>query len=241
MNEEFLNRLLRPVHPSWRNLLCEQLQNLDEAFAEELEADPHWFPGADRCLAAFSVSRFDVRVVWLGESPYPRQESATGLSFQDGAVDEMFRSDGRLAVRINRATSLRNVLKACFVATDRLAVGQTSSDHVRLMDHNGLVTRLGEIFDRGQQSGWLWLNAGLSLRPELPRTAQIRNWEPLVNAVLQDVSARGARVALMGKFAERFEPVCHNPLVSVHPRREEFMVNQDVTGLLRHWRNLIED
>lgn len=240
MSEEFLNHLLKPVHPSWKDFLREQLQNLDEAFAEGLEANPAWLPGVDRCLAAFSVPRSDVSVVWFGESPYPRQESATGLSFQDGAVEEIFRADGRLAVRINRATSLRNVLKAWFVATDRLAVGQTSSDHVRRMNHDGLVVRLDEIFDRGQQGGWLWLNAGLSLRPAQGRAAQIRPWEPLVNAVLRDVSDRGARVVLMGRFAERFEPVCHDPLVSVHPRREDFMANQDVTSLLRVWRSLIE-
>ena len=240
LSEEFLNRLLQPVHPSWRNLLGEQLQNLNGAFAEELEADPAWLPGADRCLAAFSIPRCEVRVVWLGESPYPRQESATGLSFQDGAVHEIFRGDGRFVLRINQATSLRNVLKAWFVATDRLAVGQTSSDHVRRMERHGLVAGLAEVFDRGRQSGWLWLNAGLSLRPARPKAAQIRMWEPLVNAVLRDVSARGARVALMGKFAERFECACRHPLGSVHPRRECFMANQDVTGLLRCWRHLIE-
>ena len=240
MNEEFLNRLLQPVHVSWRNFLREQLQNLDEAFVEELEADPAWFPGADRCLAAFSVPRCDVCVVWLGESPFPRRESATGLSFQDGAVNELFREDGRLSVQINRATSLRNMLKAWFVATDRLAVGRTSSDHVKCMDRRRLVASLDEVFYRGQQSGWLWLNAGLSLRPVRPKRAQIQMWEQLVRAVLSDVSARGARVVLMGRYAERFAAVSGDPLVSVHPCREAFIANQDVTGLLRHWRNLIE-
>ena len=240
MTDEFLNRLLQPVHASWIDLLREQLQCLDHAFADELEADPAWLPGADRCLAAFAVPRGDVRVVWLGESPYPRTDSATGLSFQDGAVGEIFRDDGRLAVGINRATSLRNVLKAWFVATNRLDVGATSSRHVKNMDRDGIVARLDEVFDRGRQCGWLWLNAGLSFRPARPKAAQIRAWEPLVNFVLRDVSARSARVALMGRFAERFEPASAEPLLSVHPRREEFIENPDVRELLRRWRNLIE-
>ena len=240
LNEEFLNRLLRPVDPSWRDFLSERLQDLDEAFAEELEASPGWLPGADRCLAAFSVPRCDVRVVWLGESPYPRQHSATGLSFQDAAVGEMFREDGRLAVGINRATSLRNVLKAWFVATDRLAIGQTSSNDVRRMDRRGLVGQLDEVFQRGRQNGWLWLNAGLSLRPARAKAGQIRKWEGLVNAVLADVSGRGACVALMGRFAERFEPACNHPLVSDHPCREGFIADPHVRALLRRWRNLIE-
>lgn len=240
MSEEFLNRLLQAAHPSWRTLLREQLQNLDEASLAELEEDPAWLPGVDRCFAAFSIPRCDVRVVWLGESPYPRKESATGLSFQDGSVCEIFRCDGRLAVRINKATSLRNVLKAWFVATDRLDVGRTSFAHVKRMDRNGLVACLADIFDRGRQNGWLWLNAGLSLRPSRAKAAQIRMWEPLVSAVLRDVSCRRARVALMGRFAERFEAACCDPICSVHPRCEDFMANEDVTGLLRDWRNLIE-
>ena len=240
LNEEFLNRLLCPVHHSWRDFISEQLQDLDEAFAEELEANPAWLPGADRCLAAFSVPRCEVSVVWQGETPYPRPDSATGLSFQDGEVGEMFREDGRLAVGINRATSLRNVLKAWFVATDRLALGHTSSDDVRRMDRSGLVAQLDDIFQRGRQNGWLWLNAGLSFRPAQARAGQIRKWEGLVNAVLEDVSGRGARVALMGRFAEKFEAACDHPLVSVHPRREEFIADPHVSALLRRWRNLIE-
>ena len=46
LNEEFLNRLPQPVQLSWGNFLREQLQSLDKAFAEGLEAGPAWFPGA---------------------------------------------------------------------------------------------------------------------------------------------------------------------------------------------------
>lgn len=241
--QEFKNRLLHNVHCSWMELLSDALENLDPDFLDRLESSPDdWLPGADRCFDAFSVPRCNVSVVWLGESPYPREESAIGLSFYDGQVQNLFRENGELN---SMGTSIRNILKAWFVATRRLAIANTNQRAIRCMNRDNLIVEMSELFRRRQTRGWLWLNAALSFWPG-PNAAQpslslqICKWLPLVEIVLRDVSTQGARVVLLGKSAEDFAYMAENPLIAPHPRTMGFISNPDIQRFLREWRCLIE-
>ena len=242
--QEFKDRLLRSAHCSWVELLFDALENLDTDFLDRLESNTDWLPGPDRCFAAFSVPRCAVTVVWLGESPYPRAESATGLSFYDGQVQNLFRRNGELS---SMGTSIRNILKAWFVATRRLTNNNTNQAAIRRMRKNNLIVEMSELFNRGQDHGWLWLNATLSFWPE-PNEAQpglslqVCKWLPLVETVLRDASRRRARVVLLGKFAEEFAYMVNNPLIAPHPakRNQDFVRNREIQSFLGEWRCLIE-
>ncbi len=236
----FRERLLSVVHQSWRCFLQRSLNEMDGDFLRHLEAAPNWIPGVDKCLAAFSVPRSRVRVVWLGESPYPRKESACGLSFYDAKVGKLFRDSGELGTEVNKATSLRNWLKAWFAAIGRLDEHATGRDAIRRMDKSGLIEDLSELFFRGQERGWLWLNAGLSLHTGQGKRRQINQWLPLIEAVLRDASKQGATVVLLGKFAQRLAECVGDPVVAEHPYNESFIRNGDMRKFLREWRSLVE-
>ena len=243
--QEFKHRLLRNVHCSWIELLSNALESVDSDFLDSLESSPNWLPGIDKCFAAFSVPRCDVKVVWLGESPYPRAESANGLSFCDDRIQNLFQNGRGLSSQMG--TSLRNILKAWFVATERLTIDNTNQRDICHMCRSGLIVEMSELFNRGQTHGWLWLNATLSFWPE-PSEAQpslglqICKWLPLVETVLRDVSRRGARVVLLGKFAEEFAYMVNNPLIAPHPaiRNRSFVRNAGMRSFLHEWRCLIE-
>ena len=235
--------LLLPAHESWHSLLLDALGNMDGDFLHRLNTNRNWLPGVEKCFAAFAVPRNRVRVVWLGESPYPRQESAAGISFYDAAIGPVFRPDGKLTTQINKTTSLRNILKAWFIAIDRLQIDRTKSCHIGCMNKEGLITNLRELFCRGERAGWLWLNAGLSLRTDgtASKRAQIEAWRPLIRCVLQDVSRRGATTVLLGKFSERFQCLVNDPQIAPHPCMEPFVRCENMHAFLRNWRYLIED
>ena len=78
----------------------------DPAYLSAL-AEDHFLPTQGRLFAAFSQPLEEVRYVLVGEGPYPREESATGVCFMDGAVRELWSTQG-LSKPVNRATSLRN-------------------------------------------------------------------------------------------------------------------------------------
>ena len=245
--QEFKDRLLRDVHCSWRELLSDALDRLDTAFLDSLESDAHiWLPGPDNCFAAFSVPRCEVNVVWLGESPYPRENSANGLSFYDGEVTDLFRNGRGLHPM---GTSLRNILKAWFVAIGCLEEDETNQGDIDRMCKERLISNLSDLFNRGKTNGWLWLNTALSLWPD-PNEArpslrlQICKWLPLIETVLRDVSERRpeSRVVLLGEFAREFAYIVDTPLIAPHParRNKDFIKCGEVRSFLREWRCLIE-
>ena len=82
-----------------------------------------FLPTQGRLFAAFSLPVGQVRFVLMGEGPYPREASASGYCFMDGAVQELWSADG-LSKPVNRAVSLRNFIKMLLV--DRLLLGNTA-------------------------------------------------------------------------------------------------------------------
>ena len=245
MEAQFKNQLLEPVHETWQETLEQGLDGVDEEYADVLRCAPdYWLPGPQACLRAFSVPRAEVSVVWMGESPYPRRRSATGLAFEDGRANRMFSNDGYFSNGID--SSLRAILKAWFVATDRLVLGQTNKDQVIEMGKEGLVANPAEIFARGVRRGWLWLNAApgfffTGYHPD--RERQVQYWNPVVAAALGALEG-DVEVVLLGELAQRYEQAAPAAITGVHPSNrgggQRFIRNAAIRTLLREWRCLIE-
>ena len=102
------------VHDDWRPLLIDALDTLEPDYLQSLIDDHSWLPGIDQLLAAFRRDRGGVRYLLIGESPYPRRESANGIAFYDAAVGSLWSEQG-LSKAVNRATSLRNIVKAALL------------------------------------------------------------------------------------------------------------------------------
>lgn len=237
--KDLKTKLLKPVNECWRDDVAGWLDALDERFLEALECSD-WSPGVDSCLRAFKGS-VRPQVVWLGQTPYEGEGRATGLSFLDGTVGPLF-SDGVLDASISQATSLRNFLKAWFRADGRLKEGCTSKEHVRTMCKDGLVQELNEVFERGIKSGWLWLNAGLSIGGHLDKSAHVCGWRPFVSRAIASASEAKARVVLLGDWAKTYRSDVQDQALLVeapHPRKEAFVENDQIRALLRKWKQLI--
>src|SRR4051794_20665620 len=79
---------LEMADASWRPILLNGLQAVartDLDYLSSLVRGPY-LPTAGRLFAAFTIPLDAVRYVLVGEGPYPREESATGVCFMDGAV-----------------------------------------------------------------------------------------------------------------------------------------------------------
>src|SRR5690348_5345377 len=106
---------LQAADPSWQQCLAEALTKMDSAYLEELYANAHWLPGSKNIFNAFSLPVSKTNYVLFGESPYPRAVSANGYAFWDAAVNQLW-SDTGLSKTVNRATSLRNIIKMLLIA-----------------------------------------------------------------------------------------------------------------------------
>lgn len=138
--------------PSWLpHLRCglEAVAKADPAYLPKLAQDDY-LPNGQRLFAAFKQPLDKVRYVLVGEGPYPRAESATGVCFMDGAVGSLWCETG-LSKGVNRATSLRNFMKLLLVADGQLTAGDTSGASMQPVAEqafeNGLIQTLAQLQD----------------------------------------------------------------------------------------------
>ncbi len=229
------------VHPRWQPLLMEAGRTMDEAYLEDLLADSAWLPGPDKIFAAFQRDLEGVQYVLFGESPYPRKASANGIAFYDAAVDGLW-SDSGLSKSVNRATSLRNILKTALVAEGRLVPtqeGKIPQSLVAEVPKAGMVQTIAELFEALQRVGFLMLNATPVLHPDRKPNREARYWQQFMERFLNGLQqARGEQLptlVLWGKIAEQIQSIpCANrypQLVCEHPYNLSFIDNTEMRTL----------
>lgn len=228
------------VHEDWRPLLIDALATLEHDYLQALINDDSWLPGIDHLLAAFRRDRDGVRYLLIGESPYPRRESANGIAFYDAAVGSLWSEQG-LSKAVNRATSLRNIMKTALLAEGHLHKdnhGKISQQAIAAIDRRGLVETLGEVFDNLQRAGFLMLNATPVLHPQRKPVREARYWQAFLERLLESIAQQApAQVTLLlwGKIAKLIEamPASSNyrKLVCEHPYNISFIDNPEMLGL----------
>lgn len=213
----FIAASLAHAHPSWQPVLenaVRAVAHADAGYFPSLE-ETAFLPTGNRLFAAFSQPLSAVRYVLVGEGPYPREESATGYCFMDGAVQEIWSEKG-FSRQVNRATSLRNFLKMLLVAENSLNPDHTGADAmgeiaclVQAAD-SPYIRRLDELQQAMLERGFLLLNAALVFRPHVPPAKETRAWQPFLSAVMDalagDAASSGRPLPLFilwGKMAER--------------------------------------
>jgi uracil-DNA glycosylase len=158
------------------------------------------FPPASETFAAFELTPYeDVRVVILGQDPYPNPGEAHGLAFS-------------VPVGVRVPPSLRNIHKE--LNTD-LGVPVPADGNLEgwakqgvLLLNTALTVRAGSVDDRKVHRAWRWGRRG---------------WQTFTDAVITALSASQERVVflLWGADARAKEPLIdtsrHKVFVSVHP------------------------
>ena len=239
----FWSRQLQLAHPSWQPHLKNGLDAVHAAnpsYLANLER-AHFLPTQDRIFAAFSQAIDDVRYVLIGEGPYPREESATGICFMDGGVDVLWSEDG-LAKKLNRATSLRNFMKMLLVAEGLLDEALTTKEAVAKARHLGmqqqppLIERLAQLQENLFRQGFLLLNASLVFRADVPPAQDAKAWLPFLCVILSALTAKNenrkceVELVLWGKIAEQVRAMQESHLFSLiiaeHPYNLSFVTNK---------------
>jgi len=235
---------------SWRPLLLKGLEAMMAATPDYLSqlAQDQYLPTQQRLFAAFALPLSSVKYVLVGEGPYPRAESATGVCFMDGAVGSLWSDEagGGLSKPVNKATSLRNFMKMLLVADGQLQLENTAgvamaavSAQARSGAGSHILT-LADMQDKLTQHGFLLLNASLVFRSHVAPAKDAKAWLPFFETVMAGLAAQAAAVPTMvlwGKIAELLAklPVMKDfPQISAeHPYNLSFIGNQDMHQLFQ--------
>ena len=256
MQHAWLEQALALTDVSWQPVLRRGLAAVVAADADYLErlGEDVYLPTNHRLFAAFAQPLDEVRYVLVGEGPYPREASATGVCFMDGAVDALWSPAG-LSKQVNRATSLRNFMKMLMVSDGLLKPESTTGEAVAsvaqhaLKANSQLIQTLPELQQNLHATGFLLLNAALVFRPHVPPLKEARAWRPLLAVVLEALAGRPGQQAptlvLWGKIAawlEELLAVSHLPkAVAEHPYNLSFIRNRDMQQLFGPMRLLARD
>ena len=222
------------------------MADADPAYLPALVADSY-LPTEERMFAAFAQPLDRVRYVLVGEGPYPREQSATGVCFMDGAVESLWSEKG-LSKQVNRATSLRNFMKMLLVADGLLAADNTTGEAIAEVAAEAraigspFIQTLTELQANLTRNGFLLLNAALVFRPHVPPVKEARAWQPFLQIVLQallghaDAQRMSApTLVLWGKVAEQLKGLASTArfpkALSEHPYNLTFIGNETMQKL----------
>lgn len=237
------------AHPSWHATLLTGLEAIDQASPTYLATlvQDDYLPDGGRMFAAFTQPLDAVRYVLVGEGPYPRAASATGVCFMDGAVGSLW-SDKGLSKQVNRATSLRNFMKMLLVADGRIDVAKTSGDALESVSAQmrtapeAFVQTLPELQDKLTAQGFLLLNATLVFRSTMAPAKDAKAWLPFLQVVLAALIQHAEHnkqapptLVLWGKIAVQLEAVPANrsfpKQIAEHPYNLSFIANPAMQAL----------
>jgi uracil-DNA glycosylase len=228
---------LHSVDPSWRSCLEHALLTVDADYRQALLTSTEWLPGLTHIFGAFSLPVEDVKYVLLGESPYPRSQSANGYAFWDAAVTDLWSPSG-LSKTVNRATSLRNIIKMLLVAENLLKPEHTSQADIASINKTSLVQTNNELFGNMIDKGFLLLNASLVLQPDNVRK-DAKAWRPFLKYVLEYLLAKKPKIELLllGNIANEIDTLITQPAVNKvyaeHPYNISFINNPTILNFFK--------
>ena len=227
------------IHPSWKECIQRGLDRMDKDYLNSLANTSCWLPGHKKIFNAFSLPQNQVNYVLFGESPYPRSESANGYAFWDEAVHELWSETG-LSKKVNRATSLRNILKMLLIAEDQLDARQTGQDEIAKVDKSGCVKTNQDFFDNLLNLGFLLMNATPVLYDHRAPQIDAKAWHPFIHEIINCLLEQRpqATFILFGRIAKRINPLLADrqvkKLYAEHPYNLSFITNPEVLSFFKH-------
>jgi uracil-DNA glycosylase len=229
---------LNIVDPSWRSCLKEALKTINPDYLDSLQESDDWLPGPNNIFNAFSLPLDKVDYILLGESPYPRAQSANGFAFWDAAVTDIWSPTG-LSKPVNRATSLRNIVKMLLIAENALNPNHTTQPDIANLDKSRFVQSNSALFTNFLTRGFLLLNASPVLQPTQVRK-DAKAWQPFLKHILHFVIEQRPTVTLLllGSIANEIDHLLDKSqnitkLYAEHPYNYTFINNPDILAFFR--------
>lgn len=214
-------------------MIQQALAAMDVDYLQSLVTRHDWLPGSDRLLAAFQRDRKNCRYILFGESPYPRKQSANGIAFHDAAVQQLWSENG-LSKQVNRATSLRNLIKTMLLAENLLnadSSDKVSQQAIAAVDKTPLIQTADDLFQQFNRRGFLLLNATPVLSESLPVKKEAVYWRPFINRLLKLIAMQQPlpTLILWGKISAVISSLpaasTFPTLISEHPYNISFLHN----------------
>lgn len=214
---------------SWESILAKAYASLDANYRNFLETDKTYFPSKENYFNAFqTLPKEKVKYILFGQDPYPRKESAGGYAFIDTKVQTLF-SDSGLSKEVNKATSLRNLVKMVLVQRGDLSLNDTSQEAISKVPKENLISTIKELRENFEKNGILLLNTALIFTDKKSSGKHVKSWRSFIKSLLLDLEDQNVKLILFGTHAKELKK--HLPLENYesieleHPYNHTFISN----------------
>jgi uracil-DNA glycosylase len=221
------------VHPEWQETINAAYNAIDSDYRSFIE-NGDFIPARSKIFNAFkTLPKSKVKYILFGQDPYPRERSAIGHAFIDGAVERIF-SDKGLSKEVNRATSLRNFIKMALVADGLLTPKDLSQEAIAKIDKSTLIDSIDELRCNFEKSGVLLLNAALLFENKKASNSHVKAWRPFMQVLLESLD-ENVELILFGNLAKMIKKIpesqkfLHHEME--HPYNHTFILNQKALNL----------
>ncbi len=221
------------VDPSWQSIVEKSYSKFRPQYRYFLENDKKYFPSYDNFLNAFKTLPLEkTRYILFGQDPYPREQSAIGYAFIDGAVGEIFSENG-LSKSVNRATSLRNFIKMLLVSKGILSEDDTTPNAIKRVDKKNLISNIMDLKENFEKSGVLLLNISLIFTNKKDTRLHVKEFLPFISELLKLLEGRDIGLIMLGNISKEIQkkiPYSKNFKIfeAMHPYNISFIKDSSV-------------
>lgn len=226
---------------SWDKIVKKALNHLDDSYLDFLMKNEGYFPKEENFLNAFKTLPLEnTKYILFGQDPYPREESAIGYAFIDGAVQSIWDEENGLSKPVNKATSLRNFMKMLLIQNRALSSENTSKTAIKELDKKNYIQNMNELKDNFEKNGVLLLNTALIFTAKEDSKYHVKQWKPFVKKFLQEIKDKNITLILFGNMAQEIEKFEESKdfkkFICEHPYNQSIIYNkkvQDFFGLMK--------
>ncbi len=224
--------MLTNIHPSWREILKNSLKNLDKEYLSFLENNSSYFPNRDNLFNAFkTLPLHDTKYILFGQDPYPRYESAIGYAFIDGKVKSLFDKNGGFSKEVNKATSLRNMMKMLLLCEGELK-DDFSKEAIKKISNEKYINSIIELKNNFEKNGVLLLNSALIFTKKEDSKYHAKMWKGFIDTLLKEIKNKDIKLLLFGNISKEIDKLNSSKdfekVLVPHPYNVSFITDKKV-------------
>ncbi len=185
------------AHPSWSELLSDEVREELKAIEEKIGTNIN--PSHENVLRFLKCDLNNIKVVILGQDPYPEKGRATGRAFEVGDLkgwNQKFRQ-----------ISLKNIIRLIHKNYNNIEsyseIARFSEIQEQIAEGTFKIAPPDRLFKSWEEQGALMLNAYFTVEPGITGS-HISIWEPFSLRLLEYISEKNRDIKwfLWGRQAE---------------------------------------
>lgn len=224
------------VHSSWNDFLSDDILSLLEKIEDQISDNFH--PDREKVLRFLTTDLTRLKVIVLGQDPYPEKGVTTGRAFEVGTLESWNQPF--------RQVSLKNFIRLIYKTYKGIETYKEIPTFSRIAEEirkgNFLLPGPKMIFDHWEGEGVLFLNTSFTVVPGSPMSHKAI-WAPFTRELLPWIAMKNPNLCwfLWGKSAQEYRGMikngkffeCRHPMMCAETYPDDFLKSDCIKNTMK--------